>query len=390
MTTYGVTSTGFVRKTLEAIRQSLADKIHERISPRLRILKEDGTPERSDVGNVVNIFSDELSQAWEVAEHAYYGADPDNGGDDAFEGICALTGVRRNGPTRGTVNTVCTFSAGFSCAPGVLVAIPDGFPSDRWTNRSAVPTQDGAPASLVFQSEKTGPNQFAAAGSLIIGQPTQGWLSITNAEDSERGFDQESIPALRIRRENSLAIQGGSALAGIVADVAAVANVQAVAGRENTDSFRHGKLPPHSFQIVVYDGETEDATNAAIATAIRGSKPPGIETVGSTSYQAEGWDLPINFDRANVLQVWVVGNVSGDFDVDALKAKLLALYEPEFDTTIVLERLRAECFTVEGVTDVPSFEIGLSEGGVGSANITPLFGQIAILSSVRILINEGA
>src|SRR5688572_31835064 len=93
----GLTDTGFTRPTQDEIATELAEDQRGTISAQLDV------SESTVIGNLNNIFADQLAQAWEVLEEAYNGHDPDNATDDRVVAQALLTGVVRRGATKGLV-----------------------------------------------------------------------------------------------------------------------------------------------------------------------------------------------------------------------------------------------------------------------------------------------
>jgi hypothetical protein len=384
MSTYGVTATGFNRKTFTDIQLALQAALRAGISPLLRFAARD------KLASVVNTFADAAAQIWELAEAIYHGPDPDaSSTDEQFEALARLTGVIRRGAQRGEVLCTLVVEAAFSAAAGALVATPIDRPGELWRNREIVAsTPGGTLTGIVFESLVEGETPFVSSGTLtVIAQPYSGWTSITNPEDAAPGQNIESIDALRIRRDASLARAGGSTLSGIVADVGAVDGVQTSDARENTLDY-YADIPAHAFEVVIFDGEvTPLADDDAVAQAIWDGRPPGALAVGSdsgTAVDAWGTSQIVPFSRADAVPVYIQLTVTGDFDADEAEAALIAQYPPRFRQTIVNERLRACLFAVDGVLDVPLFEIGVDGISYSESNLIPLFGQIMVLDTARI------
>jgi uncharacterized phage protein gp47/JayE len=382
--TYGVTATGFVRKTYTEISDALKVKLLATVSPLLRFAARD------KFGNLVAIFADEISQAWEAIEAAYHGYDPDScTTEEQFESLCRLTRVTRRGATQGTVLCTINVDSSFAAAAGTLTACPADYPGNLWSNRDAVASPGGGNVTgVVFQSQTIGATPFVAAGALdTISQPISGWNSVVSTADATSGQDIESIDELRVRRDASLAAEGGSTLAGIVSENILVAKVLAVDGRENTsDAF--ADIPGHTFEICVYENALDPADDDLVAQAIWDSKPAGIRSVGFSSGAAtDSWGTAqtVYFTDGTPILIYIRATVTGTYDSDDAKAALVAVYAtPTFRQTIVLERLRAELFGVSGVTDVPSFELSVDGSNWISTNIVPAFRQLCLLDTSRI------
>jgi hypothetical protein len=95
--TYGVTSSGFVKKTLTVIQDEINTTLRDTISPTLNLLAT------SVFGQIIGIFSDKLRECWDVSQAVYRAFDPDYASGDALDNIGAITGVTRLPATQSTV-----------------------------------------------------------------------------------------------------------------------------------------------------------------------------------------------------------------------------------------------------------------------------------------------
>jgi hypothetical protein len=384
--TYGVTSTGFERKTFEAIQDALRTEYLGSVSAQLQFTG------RSKIGNLVAIHARQLAEAWEAIEAAYHGFDPDNCvTDEQFEALCALTSVTREGASKGSAICTINVDAGFSAAAGALLASVTNRPTELWTNRDAIVSAGGGDLTdIVFETMTEGATPFVAAGELAVVAGTySGWNSITNPADATQGTAKEPIDALHIRRENSLAREGGSTLAGVVSEVATVENVIAVSGRANSTDMFDG-IPAHSYEIVIYEASGSPADDDAVAQAIFDSGQstnPAVGTENGTADDPLDGTQTVYFSRADTIDLYIEATVTGTYDADDVKEAIATAYTPDFDQTIVLQYLRAQIFTVEGVTDVPAITMSLDDVTYTEDNFVPEFGQIGLLDTGRIVIS---
>jgi len=85
MTEYGVTSTGFVKKTLDVLLSELQADERDKISAQLNLLAT------AVLGQLNGIFADKARELWDVAETIYRSAFPNSASDDALEQIASIT-----------------------------------------------------------------------------------------------------------------------------------------------------------------------------------------------------------------------------------------------------------------------------------------------------------
>lgn len=205
--------------------------------------------------------------------------------------VVKTNGIQKQGATNSTADLTITGT--------VSKLITNGVVGDGNGNQWALPASVTIPSSgsiIVTATCETAGAISASAGTIInILNPTQGWLSATNAASATVGVAAETDSALRQRQAKSTSLPAQTPLDAVVASVANVTGVTRYAPYENDSGTTDGNgLPPHSISLVVEGG---DAT--AIATAI-GSKTLGTSTYGTTSIQIldpKGVPKTVNFYR---------------------------------------------------------------------------------------------
>lgn len=382
----GLTTTGFQRKILDEILSELADDERGRISAQLDV------SERTAIGNINAIFADHHSQVWEALEELVAQFDPLNATDGRLVSLALLSGVERRGATSGLVTATVGLEAGQSFAAGDLVAHVIDEPDNRWVNRDAVASTSAGNYDVVFESEDAGAGAVAAAGTLtVIAQPVTGWNTVTNAEDATPGSDQESIEDLRARREASLSLAGSATVDAIRADVLAVEGVLQVLVEENTTDATVGDLPPHSFRVVVWDGDPGAADDDEIAQAIHGSRPAGIAAVGTesgTAVKTDGETVTVAFERAVGVDIYIDVDIVSELGVssDAIKAAILDAAPTRLGEDVIVNRIGAAAFSVPGVDDTDFVQVGTSPSPAGTSNLSISNTEIALFDSARIVV----
>jgi uncharacterized phage protein gp47/JayE len=247
----------------------------------------------------------------------------------------------------------------------------------------------------------------AAAGTLtVIETPVAGLTSVVNPLDATLGRDIESDAALRVRREAALRAQGNAALDAIRADVLNVFGVTNCNVLQNdTDVNPDGNgLPPHSIECIVLGG-----TDAAVRTAILGSKAAGTRAYGSntgTIVDSQGNTQQIDFTRPTTLNIWIIVNgtkTAAEYpsDGDAQIKQALVNYS----LGLLLDSAGKQIFrgylpgdvvnawnlveavqSVSGVKTITSILIGTSNPPTVSTDIATTIRQLAVLDTSRITI----
>jgi len=389
MTVYGATSTGYRRKPFAEILSSVKARARALVGAQLEL------DDKDPFGAIVHAACEQIDEVWQAEEAAYYGYDPDNAEDFLMFALCGLTGISQLPPTKG-VCTSCTLGleANKSFAAGQLVASVTDSPANRWVNRDAITsTTAGVYTGVVFISEGTGSLFAAPAGSLaVIAQRVSGWLSITNASDAVAGNDAESVDDCRVRRNESLAIQGSASVTGIQSDVAAVPGVIQVKVYENATEHATTTLPAHSCRVIVWDGVVPQANGNAIAQAIQDSKSAGISSIGILSGVAidgSGVTSVVAFDRSAIVQLYCEVTVQAPIgvSVSAVKAAIQAKVPGKIGELLILLSARASALAVDGVIDVPVFTLDTVYPPLNSlVNIQAGAEQILYLDSANITV----
>lgn len=437
MPTYGVTPTGFVTKPLADCKAELEAAFRAAFGANINL------DPREPPGQLVGIFAEREAALWDLAEDVYRAMDPDANEGDAQDAIAAITGTLREPARSSTVTLTAGGTAGTVLEAGRVASSPaTGFRfattaaatiaaatawaaltpytvGQRCTNGGEVyevavagtsaasggPTGQGSAivdggvtwkwvvtgtafADVAAAAEETGPKQALAGSITTIETPVAGWNAVRNPLDAIVGADLETAAALRIRREDELRAVGGAALDAIRADVLAVDGVTACTVFENTTSTTDADgIPPKAIEVMVSGG-----ADAAIRTAIWGSKAAGIETHGGVSgtvTDSQGVSHTVEFSRPTEKLVYVNVDikVTSSFPADGdtqVKAQLAAKTYAAGDDVIAwaLKKL----VMVAGVEDVPALRIGLSSPATAETTIAIAARELAKLDTTRITI----
>lgn len=436
----GVTSTGFVAKTLSELQSDLREGFRRVFGKNVNV------DARARPGQMIDIFSEALSEAWELAEAVSAAFDPSSAAGILLDNLCALTGLTRAAPaksavtilaigTNGTVlalgrragvtgnsavfetlagGTITTASAWVTATPyaeGAIVsaagalwrAVAAGTSGATAPNGTGPTHNDGAVtwayqgagsafALLAAEATVTGRLQGFAGSVTSIVTPVAGWAAVTNPLDAVPGRDLETDTELRLRRQQQIANVGSSPLDAIVAKVALVKGVAIAIAFENTTDVTVGTIGPHGIELLVEGGADFD-----VAEAILKSKAAGIATFG-TSLQvrntSNGDPINIRFSRPTLQNIWVAVTLTKDaskypLDGDALvKAALVAFGDVQaLGKDVVASALSGAIFkAVPGVLDVTSVFIGTAPAPVSSATIPLTIRQRADYDTSRITV----
>lgn len=390
MTEYGLTSTGFRRKTYAETIADIETWQRDKISKKLDL------SEKTILGNTNAIVSEELTQAWETLEVAAGALDPDNAVEALLVGLCKLTGVVREGETYGHVTGVeLTFSKATTILPGTLLLAVAGESTNLWSNDSAITALAAGTVTANFTSVGTGSTYAAGEDTLtVIATPIDGLVSATNPTDATAGTDQQSIDALRVAREDSLANRGKGTCAAIATEVSNVPGVIDVICTENDTTVTDGAgVPPGNVHVLLWDGPGLAASNTDIAQAIYTAKSAGGPTHGGTTAaatDARGASKYMHFDRATAVNIYVAVTVHGSVSADAVKAAVLASHGQFIGRDVAFAAIVANVFNTSGVTAVGSVYIGAGPGPTTPSDYVINDTQVGVLDASRIAVTIAA
>ena len=309
--TFGLTSGGFVPKTIDDILDELREDFATRFGTNF------DTDERSPDGIKLAAYAEREAAVWALAQTIYDAFDPANAEDDQLDGVCRITGTIREGADYSTMTVRCYGTAGTVLPVGRVVSVSDTgvrFVSLAEAEIEAVTSDDFV--DVVFQAEETGALP-CASGAVTIETPVAGWDSAVNLADAELGQDRENDTDLRVRRETEMRTAANAALEAIRTRVLTLVDqVDACVVFENTTDATDGDgLPPHSVEVVVLlgSGADDEDVRAAVFAAVGG----GIKAYGSNEGTVEdsaGVDQPVAFSEAEEIDIWVECDITYDED----------------------------------------------------------------------------
>ena len=434
----GVTSTGFVAKTLADLQADLQAAFRRVFGKQVNV------DARARPGQMIDIFAEALSEAWELAEAVAGAFDPTSASGVLLDNLAALTGLTRSPPAKsavsilaigtngtvlpigrqagvtgtttvfetlaaGTIATAPAWAAATPYAEGAIVSAAGALwrATAAGTSGATAPTGTGpthndgtitwayqAPGSafalISAEATETGRLQGFAGSITTIVTPVAGWSAVTNPLDAVPGRDLETDTELRLRRQQQIANVGSSPLDAIVAKVALVKGVSTAIAFENVTDATVGTIGPHGIELLVEGGADVD-----VADAILAAKAAGVGTYGTTLQTrstSNGDPVAIRFSRPTLQNIWVVVTLTKDpaqypLDGDAkVKEALVAFGDSQaLGKDVVASALSGAIFkAVPGVLDVVSVFIGTAPSPGTSATIPLTIRQRADYDTSRI------
>jgi hypothetical protein len=394
----GITAEGFETKTIDEIEAEIKQDMWDTIDPQF-----DLSPESPD-GQQVSIYADREANIWQALEAVYQARRVDGARGTALTQTALITGTKRKTKSRTIGTSQVNIDAGFSRAPGEMIAHLSTDPTKRFVNKDAVVNPGGAPATIdaVFWGETAGAIECLSGKLTVIAEPLTGWNSITNALDFVTGDDDETDPQLYRRREDELQAQGSAVTEAIRSAILRnlADNITHCLVLENDgDSIDANGLPPHSIEVIVRGKDTGASETDRLVKQIFALKTGGIKAFsGLGSYEnvidSKGRVHSIGYSWVVDTNVYVeidvrVGTdypLDGDIQVTEAVVAVEDGYSPS--DPVVAEKLKSVAFAITGLKDVVALRLGFAVSPVGTTNLTIGLRNIAALDSSRVLVTQ--
>lgn len=298
MVDYGVTDTGFKRKTREEIVDSMQQTAKNLFGEDINL--NDNSP----LGKFIDTISYQVALAWQGQEGVYNSAFVNEAEGQALDLVCKYIGIQRKSPSAASGYVTFNGDEGTFIEEGFLVETDTDDPIQFKTIESDFIDSSGSLDLLVEAVEKGVDGNVSSGTITSITNPISGLDSINNSNDFTGGQDREPDYALRERYKESVSNAGASTIDSIRASIYQQPDVRSVYIRENnTDEVDSDGLPPKSIGPVVLGGIEDD-----IAQAILDTKAAGIRSFGDISTTVEdnvGGSHLIEFSRPNKVNIYV-------------------------------------------------------------------------------------
>lgn len=427
MSSFGVLSTGFAKKTRQEIIDEIVASLTENINVNLN------TESTAILGQFIGVLADQDAQSWDVLEDVYDSNYPDSAFTASLDAVASITGATRLAATKSTVTLTATGTDATLLTIGRQARVPNGgifettaaatiTLATAWTPTTAYsigdirsndtplniyvvvvagtsagaggPTGEGSAiidgsVTWRFLGDGEGFTTVAAEATVtgvVVGLAFQiteivtavsGWDSVTNLLDAATGRAIETDAAFRARREVLLTVSGKGTVDTIRAKLLLVSGVtEAFVFENTTDVVDSNGLPAHSIEAVVLGG-----TDVAVAQAIFDDKAAGIETFGPDITEAivddQGNSHTINANRADPVEMFIDVTVVTDGNYPADGDTQVATVLKTFGDTltigqdVIYEKIKCIPFDVSGVVDISLFELDKRPVTVTSGSTEP-------------------
>lgn len=210
--------------------------------------------------------------------------------------------------------------------PGTVIpqgSIAISTSNDEFQSLSEITLDGSGNGSVNFSAVESGPIAVGIGdlNAVASGSPL-GWETVSNPVEATLGRDDESDEASRLRRNDTLALQGISISVAITSNLNDIEGVRSISYRENftdTDMVIDGVfLLKNSIYTCVDGGSDSDIAQTLLENKTAGANWNGSELVNTID--ESGQSYPVKFDRPDEIQVWIKvtiapTNVSNPFSV---------------------------------------------------------------------------
>lgn len=381
---YGVTPTGFVKKTLDVIKTQILSFWQTNISAEIDT-SEDGLE-----AQLAGAFAEQLAEAWDAQEAEYAARDPAQAEGQALDDLLHIRGVYRKPATQSLVTGTVNLDAGTYTA-GTLVATVAGDPTARFANDLTIVSVGGS-QDILFRAEATGPTVANAGTLTVISNPVTGWNSVTNAADALLGKNIESDADYYQRSEEELGSNGSTTADAVRAALLALTGVRFARVYPNDDDATNGLgIPGHSIECLVLGGDAQTIRNTILTSKAAGIKAYGSTTGTASDSQGNIYNIYFSIPSAIDLDVGMAVTVTaGVYPGDEVLKQSIADWvqaNQGVGKDVILGQLYRLLMECPGVVD-SYVDIGLHGGSRFQANYAITERQYATLSTNHIFLTS--
>lgn len=287
----GLDSSGFTPETFVEIQERIKGKL-DIISPGF-----DFSPESPD-GQLINIFSFELSQVWNQLNLVYQSYDPSVATGSALRNLGQISGVPYGTANRSYATIETQGITGVVIPQNSLVTDVNG--TDYYVAFDTV-----IPANAQVISRLAGPQPVPAGSITTIKTSVNGWTGITQTTDGVIGSNAMTDQQYRNFRQDTVMRNYVGTVDTMRGRLLEAGVGQASVYNNDSDSTSLS-VPAGHISVTVDDvGVVTDET---IATVIFETNAVGVPTFGTTDVviqDNQGFDHTVSFTKAAAVDIFV-------------------------------------------------------------------------------------
>ncbi len=345
-------------------------------------------------GQMIGLMSQVAVDLEELLVQIYNSFDPDLAVGKVLDQRCAINGVTRRAgtyttsPVSVTVDRAITLP-GLDTAPTSPFTVAD-VSGTRFFLETTYSFGGAGTQSLQFRAERLGAIETVIGTITSVVTVLLGVTGVNNPAPAVVGSSEESDGALRIRRQNSVALPSRGYLDGLLGALQGIDGVaQAIVLENNTNSTDANGIPGHSIWCVVLGGADAD-----IASAIYRKRNAGCGMRGSVTYnvtQIDHTTFTVKFDRPISENLYIKFNYSvvsgGDPGAGYIRTQLLDILSYDINQPADASAVIALCKQI-----APNCSFSLEGVGADDTTYVPLLAPTGVnyqfaIASTRIKIN---
>jgi hypothetical protein len=329
MSSFGVEPEGFNAKDQDDVQTEVEDDLRSSFGASLNLLAT------SVIGQIVGVFTDKITELWEVMSAVYRSQYPDSASGDALDNVCAITGVTRLAAQPSTVTLdQLVLNGGVTVPAGRIVSVGEN--GNRFVTLADVtnPNAYQITASVQAESEQTGEVAGFAKTIDTIVTPIAGWLAkaaveSANAETYNLSGGETLLVKIDQGSAQTITFQAGDFA------VAGAATAAEVVARIDSD---------------LVDGDGLEANGKVLILSDTDGEGSAVEITGGTANTALGFPTT-EIKGFNSQDVILGRDIETDVELRQRREQLLAT--PGVAT---VEALLAAVLSVEDILDAFIYE----------------------------------
>lgn len=345
----GLTSTGFVPKTLDEILTS--------VKARLRSSYGSGVDTDTDSVIMVTLLPIilELVELWQGSQGQYDFFNKLNAEGISLDNLGAILNIPRLSGIKSTVIVEAEGIEGAIIPVNFIRSVEDTNEPFQTIQLFTLPDVGSQPLEFSMSALNDGP-VVSIAGTLNQGILPSGVTSIINTVDANTGTFDETDEEYRIGLGTRLSALGAGTVVAIKAALLTIPNIVSAKVFENdTNATDANGLPPHSIRALVEGATDQDIWDVLGIKKGAGTFTDGTE-VGTFTDQVDNQEFTMRFSRPDVIPIFVtvvVTSKDGTYPVtgdDDIENAILAegnLFELGDD--VILPRLQNAVTSVPGI-----------------------------------------
>jgi len=373
----GLTAEGFTPKTLDEIQNGIKSKL-EVLSPGFDFSTE------SPDGQLVEIMSYELSQAWSELNLVYRSYDPQQATGAALRNLGLITGIIYGAATRSQAVVTPIGDAGTLIPAGSLIKDADG-------NSFATSFAVEIPNNVEVVSVLAGVIPVPIFDGWVVATPLAGWTGAQNDLEGTVGDVAQTDQAFRNIRNRTVLRNYTSSVDTTTARLYEL-GLEQVAVIQNSLPIVDPVTSQPANSIAATISPLGIVSDEEIARVIFDTKPAGISTVGTTAIvlnDTQGNPHTVNFTKATAVDIFMnveVTYLAEDYAgaEEGIIADLVAyILNHQVGEDVIYSRIFS-VITPWGKAQVDVLEIGKVNGTETAANVVIADNEFAFCAAANI------